>query len=90
LIFCGSLFSQAAKAARLTTKKPRHFDVVSYERFKGSGFRGSKVQGSALLPYAEAAYLNKEETPIAEFHMSVAAGLKSDQFNRKRNIRVHR
>jgi hypothetical protein len=33
------------------------------QRFKGSGFRGSKVQGSALLPCAEAAYLNKEETP---------------------------
>ena len=24
-IFCGSRFSQAAKAGRLTTKKPRHF-----------------------------------------------------------------
>jgi hypothetical protein len=31
-IFCGSLFSPAAKAASLIIKKPCHFGVVSYER----------------------------------------------------------
>jgi len=30
-IFCGSLFSQAAKAANLIIKNPCHFGVVSYE-----------------------------------------------------------
>jgi hypothetical protein len=38
-----------------------------------------------LLPYAEAAYLNEEETPTADFHVSAAGGLNSGQFNPKRN-----
>jgi hypothetical protein len=51
-IFCGSLFSPAAKAASLIIKKQCHFGVVSYERCRwprASSLIGKETFGARFL-----------------------------------------